>query len=334
MQSLQPSDHTKLLNLSVFLGKRTSIIRPILYERGYPLKEISLRIPIPGYNPENNSNAATPDCGYSSQERNAVVFLESKGGGCDREQLDRFEYVKDNPSSLIRTRNHFQITEENIIIDFALLCSKIDHIRADHAQSPINCPILHYDESNKLLTYDGCNNVAFMNEDIREAFAEPIPVPKLPILYIPFGPTDYNENFAYAAKNILLTLLAYSQTRQKHERMPPMLDLVKRQYPLLDMMGREELGEMERLIENILKKLFPDDNGNSRYNLARYTSIKKGKFYVKNMTLPKFLEVMEAALLDLEKRKLTRQSTFAEFSQGSFQMLDVEIDYDRFFGDF
>lgn len=333
MQSLQPSDHTKLLNLSIFLGKQTNIIRPVLYERGYPLQEISLRIPIPGYKPGNN-NAATPDCGYSSKGRNAVIFLESKGGGCDREQLNRFEYVRDNPSSLLRTRNNFQVSEEDLIIDFALLCSNIDRIRAEHVQSPINCPILHYDASNKLLVYDDCNKAAFMNEEIREAFSEPIPVPKLPILYIPFGPTDYNGNFAYVAKNIFLTLLAYSQTRQKYERMPPILDLVKRQYPLLNMMGREELGEMGRLIENMLKRLFPDADEVSRYNLAKYISIKKGKLYVKNMTLPKFLEVMEAALLDLEKRKLTRQSTLAEFSQSSLQMVDIDIDFDKFFGKF
>jgi len=215
-----------------------------------------------------------------------------------------------------------------------LICSNIDHIRADHARSPFNCPILHYDESNKLLTLNECNKAAFINKDISDAFAEPIPVSKLPILYIPFGPTDYNENLAYVAKNIFLTLLAYSQTRQKHERMPPILELVKKQYPLLDMMGGEELGEMGRLIENMMHRLFPDENKNSRYNLAKYSSFKKGKFYLKNMTLPKFLEAMEAALLDLERRKLTRQSTLAEFVQDSFQMPDIEIDYDKFFGNF
>lgn len=333
MQSLQPSDHTLLLNLGVFLGHPNDVIQPILQQNGYPLKEISLRIPISGYKSSLRNNAAVPDLGYSSNEKNAVLFLEAKGGGSDNDQIERFQYVKNNPSSLISTRNNLDIVKKDLILDFGILCSDIEKIKRDHAQSAIPFPVIYYNKSTKTLQHEKFNTINFSNNQMNTVFSTPLNIPRVPILFIPFGPTEFNENIPYIVKNIILLIFEANQNLKKYEKMPSIEELLLARFPMLQMMGKEEFDQIVTIINKVLRKLFQDESSTSKYNLNKYISYnKKGMLYLRRMTIRKFLERLEAALIDYENnRRQTKQVTLEfKFSQGDV-LPDPEIDFEKFF---
>lgn len=333
MQLLQPSDHTLLLNLGIFLGHPNDVITPVLLQSGYPLKELSLKIPTPGYKPGSKDTAAVPDLGYSSSEDNAVLFLEAKGGGTDDNQIERFQYVQNNPNTLVAIRNNLDIVSKNLNIDFGILCSDIEKIKQNHNQIAIPFPVLFYDKKNKNLRYDNFNEIAFKNGQISAVFSSPLPVPRLPILFIPFGPTEFNENTPYIVKNILMLVFEASQNLKKFERMPTIEELLIIRFPMLRMMGKEEFDQIVTITNTVLMRLFPDDSSASKYSLQKYISHKKGKVYLRKMTLRKFCDRVESALIDFDNnRRLTKQVTFAyNFSQQDVLPIP-EINFEKFFG--
>jgi hypothetical protein len=333
MQLLQPSDHTLLLNLGIFLGHPNDVISPVLLQKGYPLKELSLRIPTPGYKPGSPDSAAVPDLGYSSSAKNAVLFLEAKGGGTDDNQIERFQYVHNNPNTLMGIRNNLDVVSKNLIIDFGLLCSDIDKVKQNHNQTAIPFPVIFYDKKNKNLRYENFNTIDFKNNQISSAFSSPLPVPRIPILFIPFGPTEFNENMPFIVKNLLMLVFEASQNLKKFERMPTIEELLLIRFPMLRMMGKEEFDQLVKITNTVLQKLFPDDSITSKYSLQKYISHKKGKLYLRKMTLRKFLERLESALIDYENnRRQTKQVTFAyNFSQQDVLPIP-EINFEKFFG--
>ena len=122
--SSQVDDHTKLMNVLIMLGYPNMFINPVLLNCGYPLKQIALKIPIPEYDPsKRESHAGVPDAAYSSKEKNSVLFLEAKTGGVEHDQLDRFLFIQQNPSTLIRTPNNLDLQLKDIILDFGIVCT-------------------------------------------------------------------------------------------------------------------------------------------------------------------------------------------------------------------
>lgn len=333
MQLLQPSDHTLLLNLGIFLGHPNNVINPILLLQDYPLKELNLRIPTPGYDPSIPDSAAVPDCGYSSSEKNAVLFLEAKGGGVDESQIERFQYIQDNPSTLIAIRNNLDVVSKNLIIDFGILCTDIDKIKGNHSQTAIPFPVIFYDKKNKNLQWDHFNAVDFRDRQVSFAFSSSLSIPKLPILFIPFGPTEFNENIPYIIKNVLLLVFEASQNLKKYERMPTIEELLLIRFPMLRMMGKEEFNQIVTITNTVLQRIFPDESTTSKYNLQKYISDKKGKLYLRKMTIRKFLDRLESVLIDYDNnRKQTQQVTF----NYNFEQRDVlpipEINFEKLLG--
>lgn len=333
MQLLQPSDHTLLLNLGIFLGHPNDVITPVLLQSGYPLKELSLRIPTPGYKPGSKDTAAVPDLGYSSSKENAVLFLEAKGGGTDDNQIERFQYVQNNPNTLVAIRNNLDVVSKNLNIDFGILCSNIEKIKQNHKQTAIPFPVIFYDKKNKDLRYDNFNEISFKNGQVSAVFSSPLPVPRLPILFIPFGPTEFNENTPYIVKNILMLVFEASQNLKKFERMPTIEELLLIRFPMLRMMGRDEFDQIVTITNTVLQRLFPDESIASKYSLQKYISHKKGKVYLRKMTLKKFCDRLESALIDYDNnRRQSKQVTFSyNFSQQDVLPLP-EINFEKFFG--
>jgi len=333
MQLLQPSDHTILLNLGIFLGHPNDVISPCLLQGGYPLEELSLKIPTPGYKPSSPERAAVPDLGYSSSENNAVLFLEAKGGGTDANQSERFQYIQNNPNTLVAIRNNLDIVSKNLNIDFGLLCTDIEKIKQNHNQTAIPFPVIFYDKKNKNLRYDDFNAITFRNNRISEIFSSPLYVPRVPILFIPFGPTEFNENMPYIVKNILMLVFEASQNLKKFDRVPSIEELLLIRFPMLNTMGKEEFDQIVTITNTVLERLFPDDSIASKYNLQRYVIHKKGKVYLRKMTLRKFLERLESALIDFEyNRRQTKQVTLSfNFSQQDVLPIP-EINFEKFFG--
>lgn len=333
MQLLQPSDHTLLLNLGIFLGHPNDVISPVLLQKGFPLKELSLRIPTPGYKPGSPDSAAVPDLGYSSTENNVVLLLEAKGGGTDGNQIERFQYIQNNPNTLMVKRNNLDVVSKNLIIDFGLLCSDIDKIKQNHNQTAIPFPVIFYDKKNKNLRYDNFNTVDFKNSQISSAFSSPLPVPRLPILFIPFGPTEFNENMPYIVKNLLMLVFEASQNLKKFERVPTIDALLLIRFPMLRMMGKEEFDQLVKITNTVLQKLFPDDSIESKYSLQKYITHKKGKLYLRKMTLKKFLERLESALIDYENNRLQTKQVTLSYNFSQQDVLPIpEINFEKFFG--
>ncbi len=338
MQSLQPSNHTKLINLGIFLGKENDIINPILLRQGYPIKHIGLKIPIPGYKPSEEAQISpAPDCGFSSNIRNCVLFLEAKGGGIsDNEQFEKYRYIQDNPLNLLATRNNFEVVAKELLIDFGVLCSDIVKIMDSHGREPIPFPILHYDEAGKQLILNRFNSVEFRNKEITAIFNSPLLIPRLPLIFIPFGPNDYNENWPYLAKNLLLILMKYSLKLEKNQRLPSIDVILRKEFPILNLMSDVEFHELLTIIEKILRKIFPDEI-DTNYNVSKYISFQKGKILIKRTTLRKFFENYESALNEIKKqRKLTKQKTLSEFlpKEESDKVIseDFDADLDKLLG--
>jgi len=315
MQSFPPSEHTKLMNLSVLLGKQNMYVTPVLLERGYPLREMGLRIPIPAYDPEAvPSPAPTPDVGYSSSEKNAVLFLEAKGGGSDDDQAEKFHYVQQHPENLIATSNKLRINETNLIIDFGILCSNLKKISEDHARNPLPFPVLHYDEVGKKLIPTNLTGATYVNPDITLAFVSPIGIPRLPLVYIPFSSYDYPDNAAYFILKMMIMIQSRSGKLERYERLPPLDEIITQEYPLFTMLGKKEFHDLLITMEKILTRLFPDNSTDSSYNINKYRELRKGKIYLRRRSLKKFFEIFTNAARDYQNyRGGTRQLTLSQW---------------------
>ena len=311
MEVFAPSNHTKLINLAIMLGSGNEIIESRLLNHDYPIKNLALRIPVPGFNIKIKNPAAVPDCGYSSAGKNSVLFIEVKGGGTDDNQLDRFQHVQDNPKTLLATRNNLDITEKDLKIDFAILGTELNKLREDHERNSIGFPILYYDQEAKQVRRENFNSTNFKNSEFDAIFSNPINVPKLPIIFLPFGASDFESSFGYVLQNILLLIIENNLSQKKYGRMPSLEQMIIERFPILKMMGDQEFQELVKVIEKSLKKVFPDTNSTG-YNPRKYLSIKKGKVYVKRTTLKKFLDKINSELSDLETR--TRQTTLESYT--------------------
>ena len=334
MQSFPPSEHTKLMNLLVLLGQRNMYVTPVLLEQGYPLRELGLRIPIPAFDPDVVPlPAPTPDAGYSSSEKNAVLFLEAKGGGSDDDQTEKFRFVQDHPKTLIATPNKLQINETNLIIDFGILCTNLQKIREDHARNPLPFPVLHYNETGRCLNPTNFTGAAFVNSDITTAFESPISVPRLPLSYIPFSSYDFPGNAAYFIQKMMIMVLSRSGKLEKYERLPPLDKIISQEYPLFEMLGKREFHELLVTMEKILTRLFPDDSENPSFNINKYREVKKGKIYLRRRSLKKFLEILHTASVDYQNhRGGTRQASMFEFDDKTRPARpDIYAGIDKFF---
>ena len=333
MHSFPPSEHTKLMNLSIMLGYPNNHIVPILLENGYPIKELGLRIPIPGYNLLSTATSTpTPDAGYSSSEKNAVLFLEAKGGGNDYEQIDKFRFIKQNPNYLVATRNRLGISEENLTIDFVILCSNIQKISDDHARIPIPFPVLYYNEKEKCLTLTDLTGTSFLNRDISETFKNGIKINRLPLIYLPFSSYDLQYNMPYCVQKIFILLIARSGRLETGERLPSLDTILKEDYPIFMMLGEQEFGDLMETVKTIMKKLFPDDSQINGFNIKKYMNIRQGKMYLKKATLKKFLDRINKALEDYQTfGYLSRQSSLLEFDDENQRKHEVYSQIESFF---
>ena len=340
MQSFPPSEHTKLMNLSVILGRRNLHVTPVLLEHGYPLRELGLRIPIPAYDPEAvPPHAPTPDAGYSSSEKNAVLFLESKGGGSDDVQAKKFRFVQQHPDTLVATSNKLQINETNLIIDFGILCTNFQKIAEDHARNPLPFPVLHYDEARRNLTATNLTGATFHNPDITSAFASPIGIPRLPLIYIPFSSYDYPNNAAYFIQKMMIMILSRSGKLERYERLPPLNEIIIQEHPLFTMLGKGEFHDLLVTMERILNRLFPDDSTESSFNINRYREIRNNKIFLRRRSLKKFLEILQSAAIDYQNHcRGTRQATLFQFDAATspaqpdiYAQIDTFFDPTRFF---
>ncbi|GAB6286901.1 MAG: hypothetical protein STSR0009_31040 [Methanoregula sp.] len=335
MQSFPPSEHTKLMNLSVLLGKQNKYVTPVLLEQGYPLRELGLRIPIPAYDPDAvPPPAPTPDAGYSSSEKNAVLFLEAKGGGSDDDQAEKFRFVQQHPETLIATSNKLRINEINLILDFGILCTDIQKITEDHARNPLPFPVLHYDEAGKQLTATNLTGATFVNPDVTSTFAFPIGIPRLPLVYIPFSSYDYPGNAAYFIQKMMIMIQSRSGKLERYERLPPLDEIITQEYPLFTMLGKREFHDLLVTMEKILTRLFPDDSTDSSYNINKYRELRKGKIYLRRRSLKKFFEIFTDAARDYQNyRGGTRQASLFQFDAATRPpQPDIYAPIDEFFG--
>ena len=297
MQSFPPSEHTKLMNLSVLLGQQNTYVRPVLLERGYPLRKLGLRIPIPAFDPDIvPPPAPTPDAAYSSSEKNAVLFLEAKGGGSDDDQTEKFLFVQQHPDSVVRVpNNELHINDTDLTIDFGILCTNLQKISEDHARNPLPFPVIHYNETGRLLTATDLTGTTFANPDITSAFGTPVAVPRLPLVYIPFSSYDYPNNAAYFIQKMMIMILSRSGRLERYERLPPLDEIVIQEYPLFTRLGKGEFHELLITMERILTRLFPDDSTDSMYNINRYREVRKGKIFFRRRSLKKFLGLLSCS---------------------------------------
>ena|GEM_PF-1978428 len=334
MLSYPPSEHTKLMNLCVLLGRKNIFIKPTLYDRGYPLRELGLRIPIPSFDPDAvPPPAPTPDAGYSSTQKNAVIFLEAKGGGSDEDQVEKFYYIQQHPETLVATSNKLQINEINLIIDFGIICSNIEKISEDNKRNPLPFPVLYYDEKQKLLSSSNLIKASFLNPDIIEAFSDPISIPRLPLVNIPFSSYDYPENAAYFIQKIMIMVLSKSGKLGKYERFPPLEEIVTQEYPLFNLLGKREFHELIVTVERILYRLFPDDNPDSSFDINKYREVKKGKIFLRRRSLKKFLGILESSAIEYQKyRRGTMQTKLSRWDNSKLDsQRDLYDQIDQFF---
>lgn len=310
------------------LGINNPVIYPKLLNTGFPLVNLSLKIPLSAY---SKGSSITPDCGYSSKKENSVLFIEAKGGGIDEpEQLKKFAFLQSNPRALLSTKSGFDIVEPNLLIDFAILCSDIEKIKSDHTREPIVFPVLYYSEKEKRVTLDSFNSSSFSNTSLTSCFSSPINVPRIPNIYVPFGPSDFNNSNsrAYILKNIFLMVVEHSFSLKKYERMPSLDVLIQQKFPVLSSMGKEEFNQLVQLVDNTLSKYFPDDDKKSRFNIRKYYSIKKGKTYIKKITLRKFIERLESELNDFEQG--VKQKKLSDYLSAETSMV-CSINLDEIF---
>ncbi|MCK9579521.1 MAG: hypothetical protein M0Q92_03600 [Methanoregula sp.] len=329
------------MNLSVLLGQRNAYVQPVLLEKGYPLRKLGLRIPIPGFDPGAvPPPAPTPDAAYSSHEKNAVLFLEAKGGGSDDDQTEKFLYVQQHPDYLIRVPNsELNITDTGLAIDFGILCTNLQKISEDHARNPLPFPVLHYNEPDRMLTATNITGASFTNPDITSAFRTPVKIPRLPLVYIPFSSYDYQNNAAYFIQKMMIMILSRSGRLERYERLPPLDEIVIQEYPLFTRLGKGEFHELIVTMERILTRLFPDDTTDSQYNINKYREVRKGKIFLRRRSLKKFLALLSSAALDYQHyRGGTIQATLLQFEDTTnpphtdiYDQIDNFFDPTRFF---
>jgi len=296
------------------LGVKNGYVKSVLYEQGYPIRKIGLRIPIPEYDPKpGQPPAPTPDLAYSSSIKNSVLFLEAKGGGNDSEQTKKFLFIQRRPETLLRIpNNNLEIHDTDLTIDFGIICTNLKKISDDHVREKIPFPVLHYNEKEGNLNATALTGVDFLNSDINKAFTTPIDIPRLPLVYVPFSSYDYPNNSAYFLKKTIMMIISRSAKLDRYERLPPLDEIVLEEYPFFKIVGKEEFHDLIKTIESIFKRLFPDSSDKSSFNINKYRTIRKNKIYLKRRSLTKFLSILESAVLDYQKfRKGTQQATLS-----------------------
>jgi len=310
------------------LGYPNQFIEPVLMNSGYPLKEIALKIPLPEYNREMGSSAV-PDIAYSSENINAALFFEAKTGGADDDQLDRFLFVQKNPSTLIRTPNNLNLTLENVVIDFGIMCTNLEKIEHDDEISKISFPVLQYDKASNVIRQSQKITKEFNNPSLNSVLSHPIHVHNyIPLLYLPYSPED---NDAYIIRKIITIIIAESLKIKTNESLPPIEDLIIKGIPVGPFIHKEEMTKIIAIVKRILKNLFPDNSDRSEYNISKYITYKNGRTFIRKKTMRKFLEKMDLAILDLERGKLTRQAILSEFNENGRFLPDMMSNIDNLF---
>ena len=298
--------HTRLINLAISLGRSTSSIQPVLLDYDFPIKSIGFRISLPRL----GDHHVAPDTGFSSQKYNSILFIECKSGGLDDNglpQTDRFKHVQDNPLTILNVDNNFNVKKDNVVIDFAILCSDIEKIKASVDMKRVEFPILHYDSENKVLKLAAFNDASFRTPIINDVFSTPIQIPREIFIHVPFSPDDYNNNPSYLIKNMVLVLLSENGKLDPTEDIPPLEELLCKKFPMLAFMDKREFKGIIGVLQRVIREAFPESDRDSPMNIRRFITFKNGKTYMDRTTLPKFIERMEQRALEIEGNKKAKK---------------------------